>query len=375
MIKNKSFSGARIAIFLTILIFSFIPSVFANGQRNVCDPERDYSLFFCQCPEDTVLQGSMEAHYKCLKALQLTIASNKSIYQPEEEISLTATLHNISDKQLIVFWDTQEAIAESDKFGIFNVSNQVDGQHLETIYIKPRSDTTREVKFKIKGYTGKATLTFQYRPPSMELGFKTTSNQQLWLQFAISNSIRIEVFQRSNDQMYDISQPSLKGYELYSWQKDGQWYFSILLGTNRLKTIEEVQRQDKALKGVAMLKDQLNTIPRGGQVFWNNWSVPNLQMPSESTVEEIRQYAAAQGLDLGAATAITKEEALEKAKDFLQSKSIDLSKRTLHSITDVPQQDSWVIIYNPLDPNTIGGGRLIVYVHKYDDKVFISPDE
>ena len=33
---------------------------------------------------------------------------------------------------------------------------------------------------------------------------------------------------------------SFKGWELYVWQKDGDTYFSLLEGTNRLKTDDEI---------------------------------------------------------------------------------------------------------------------------------------
>ena len=33
---------------------------------------------------------------------------------------------------------------------------------------------------------------------------------------------------------------SMKGYELYSWPEDSQWHFTLITGTNRDKTLEEV---------------------------------------------------------------------------------------------------------------------------------------
>jgi len=38
---------------------------------------------------------------------------------------------------------------------------------------------------------------------------------------------------------------SMKGYELYSWLEDGQWHFTLITGTNRNKTVEEIgSRED-----------------------------------------------------------------------------------------------------------------------------------
>ena len=37
---------------------------------------------------------------------------------------------------------------------------------------------------------------------------------------------------------------SLKGYELYSWEEEGQWYFTLITGTNRTKTLEEITSKE-----------------------------------------------------------------------------------------------------------------------------------
>ena len=44
---------------------------------------------------------------------------------------------------------------------------------------------------------------------------------------------------------------SMKGYELYSWQEGGQWKFSVLIGTNREKTLDEIKSADVVLSGSA----------------------------------------------------------------------------------------------------------------------------
>lgn len=54
---------------------------------------------------------------------------------------------------------------------------------------------------------------------------------------------------------------SMKGYELYSWEEDGRWCFSILIGTNREKTQQEIHSPDATLKGIEELKAVLESIP------------------------------------------------------------------------------------------------------------------
>ncbi len=41
---------------------------------------------------------------------------------------------------------------------------------------------------------------------------------------------------------------SLKGYELYSWQKGNDWFFSLVVGTNRNKSVAEICRIKKLSK-------------------------------------------------------------------------------------------------------------------------------
>jgi hypothetical protein len=60
--------------------------------------------------------------------------------------------------------------------------------------------------------------------------------------------------------------PAFKGMELYSWQaEDGQWTFSILIGTNRNKTLVEIQETTLDLDQV---KQQFCEMAKGEQVFW-----------------------------------------------------------------------------------------------------------
>ena len=58
---------------------------------------------------------------------------------------------------------------------------------------------------------------------------------------------------------------SLKGWELYVWQQDGTTYFSLMVGTNRLKTAEEITKS--AVKGVAAIQPQLDQLQKGELVF------------------------------------------------------------------------------------------------------------
>jgi hypothetical protein len=48
--------------------------------------------------------------------------------------------------------------------------------------------------------------------------------------------------------------PSLKGYELYSWQAAGRWYFTLITGTNRNKQLEEITSPGSTESGEGWVK-------------------------------------------------------------------------------------------------------------------------
>ena len=64
---------------------------------------------------------------------------------------------------------------------------------------------------------------------------------------------------------------AFKGMELYSWQKgDGEWVFNILYGTNRLKTIQEVQSHGLDM---ATIEKCLCSMAESENVFWGNSTI------------------------------------------------------------------------------------------------------
>ena len=65
-----------------------------------------------------------------------------------------------------------------------------------------------------------------------------------------------------------LSKPLFKGVELYSWQQDGTWCFSLLPGTNRNKEPSEVHHPSAAVCSVALLRARLATLAPGELVFW-----------------------------------------------------------------------------------------------------------
>jgi hypothetical protein len=108
---------------------------------------------------------------------------------------------------------------------------------------------------------------------------------------------------------------SMKGYELYSWQADGQWQYTLVTGTNRPKTLAEITADGDNLSGDGLvkvrlagteeLKAALSRLPEGEQVFWVGPEWPGLpegevvfDLPPEEVVEEIREHCSRLGLFL-----------------------------------------------------------------------------
>jgi len=91
---------------------------------------------------------------------------------------------------------------------------------------------------------------------------------------------------------------SMKGYELYSWKFRGEWYFSLLVGTNRLKSRKEVTSLKVRVKGVEALKLRLNRIARGEEVSWSEGLIPQMVLPSDNIIKEVETYCNQHGLIL-----------------------------------------------------------------------------
>jgi hypothetical protein len=109
---------------------------------------------------------------------------------------------------------------------------------------------------------------------------------------------------------------SMKGYELYSWSEDGQWHFTLITGTNRNKTVEEIVSNQEFISeagwvnihvvGVDALKMVLSKLPQKESVFWlggmrSEQSAnggPEITIPAEPIVNIIKEYSAERGLEL-----------------------------------------------------------------------------
>lgn len=109
---------------------------------------------------------------------------------------------------------------------------------------------------------------------------------------------------------------SIKGYEIYSWQDEGQWVFKLITGTNRQKTIVEIMSNSETIhddnwtnikiNGVDNLKIILENLPKGESIFWMNGNgiekateqaIPII-FPPDIMIEDIREFCEQIEVDL-----------------------------------------------------------------------------
>ena len=84
------------------------------------------------------------------------------------------------------------------------------------------------------------------------------------------------------------SAQSMKGYELYSWKIKGHWYYSLLPGTNRPRTYEEVTAPGLVRKDASGLKAELEKLPKGEEVFWRSDAPPGVIKPGSGQIVEMK---------------------------------------------------------------------------------------
>jgi hypothetical protein len=110
---------------------------------------------------------------------------------------------------------------------------------------------------------------------------------------------------------------SAKGYELYSWQVEDELYFTLITGTNRLKSYEEITSSEDVVnddgwtkitvRSVDSIKATLDRLPAGEEVFWigEKWlqqvgqtGMGNLALPAREIIDDLEAHCAQLGLKL-----------------------------------------------------------------------------
>ena len=107
----------------------------------------------------------------------------------------------------------------------------------------------------------------------------------------------------------------MKGYELYSWLEEEGWYFTLITGTNRSKTIEEITYGENVIgnsgwvkitvQGMEALKTLLGGLPAAEEIFWapsgnmvESTETDMFGFPPGESVDQLRDYCDQIGLKL-----------------------------------------------------------------------------
>jgi hypothetical protein len=107
---------------------------------------------------------------------------------------------------------------------------------------------------------------------------------------------------------------TMKGYELYSWQEKDGWHFTLITGTNRNKTPEEITSGEYFISetgwvnihcvGKEAIKTALGKVAPGEWVTWHDGAfVSNgsmLTLPPQDIIDDIKDYAIEHGLNFSA---------------------------------------------------------------------------
>ena len=108
---------------------------------------------------------------------------------------------------------------------------------------------------------------------------------------------------------------SMKGYELYSWQAEGKWNFTLITGTNRLKSVNEITTGTDTVKdgwiklrvrSVEALKAQLRRLPQDASIGWLGKQMLGrfgveagpLELPPQAIIDTVADYCNELGLNL-----------------------------------------------------------------------------
>jgi len=109
----------------------------------------------------------------------------------------------------------------------------------------------------------------------------------------------------------DALPSSMKGYELYSWQEKDGWHFTLITGTNRNKTQEEIISGEYFISemgwvnihctGVEAIKAAFGKVPPGQWVSWRDGAFVSegdkLTLPPQDIIDNIKDYAMERGLN------------------------------------------------------------------------------
>lgn len=85
-------------------------------------------------------------------------------------------------------------------------------------------------------------------------------------------------------------------WNIYSWQEDGDWVYSIVDRNAGYTTFEEISMDEWKLPGLDYLVEALDHLPDNSELFWSEYIIPGTELPPEELLYEILNYCNAIGV-------------------------------------------------------------------------------
>ncbi|MFZ1219259.1 MAG: hypothetical protein WAO00_08195 [Chthoniobacterales bacterium] len=86
-------------------------------------------------------------------------------------------------------------------------------------------------------------------------------------------------------------------YTLFTWNKGGgDVCFAIMLEFQRSKFIHSWFPKRRGKCGISELKNALLTLPKESNVLWEDWPPKKLDYPPDAIIDEVTQFAEANGI-------------------------------------------------------------------------------
>jgi hypothetical protein len=91
---------------------------------------------------------------------------------------------------------------------------------------------------------------------------------------------------------------SFKAYEMYSWQKNGKWYFTVIEATNDSKSPSDIMKRGDVAEGLDEALDMLEFVPKGADLYWNLRNMQGFQYPPYKMSTTIKSFCRRKGINL-----------------------------------------------------------------------------
>ena len=107
-----------------------------------------------------------------------------------------------------------------------------------------------------------------------------------------------------------------KGYELVSWQKDGEWVYTLLAGTNRQKSFDEILAEENTFNATAIFKitvvgeeafkEVIDRLSKGEWIIWGGMDLAGevpagtlyFSYPDQAIMDDLIKYCKGKGITL-----------------------------------------------------------------------------